>query len=116
MTLFRAQSRGLAESRNFPELMNVTRGRPRPGKHPQAAAAVEFYRHRLEHRKGYITVAGVPEFRPAGVLLRATISSDMSLSHLSTLKCYRTGPRSNPQPRAHKASAIPSPPPRATIF
>ncbi|KAJ4444800.1 hypothetical protein ANN_06597 [Periplaneta americana] len=42
----------------------------------------------------------VPEFCPAGVLLHASKSTDMSLSHLSTLKCHRPGPGSNPQPWA----------------
>ncbi|KAJ4448099.1 hypothetical protein ANN_10111 [Periplaneta americana] len=50
----------------------------------------------------------VPEFCPAGVLLHASKSTDMSLSHLSTLKCHRPGPGSNPQPWAQKASAIPT--------
>ncbi|KAJ4450918.1 hypothetical protein ANN_02352 [Periplaneta americana] len=35
-------------------------------------------------------------------------STDMSLSHLSTLKCHRPDPGSNPQPWAQKASAIPT--------
>ncbi|KAJ4428243.1 hypothetical protein ANN_24260, partial [Periplaneta americana] len=48
----------------------------------------------------------VPEFYPAGVLLHASKSTDMSLSHLSTLKCHRPGLGSNPQPWAYKASAI----------
>ncbi|KAJ4433843.1 hypothetical protein ANN_16155 [Periplaneta americana] len=42
----------------------------------------------------------VPEFCPAGVLLHASKSTDMSLSHLSTLKCHRPGPGTNPQPWA----------------
>ncbi|KAJ4447258.1 hypothetical protein ANN_09262 [Periplaneta americana] len=42
----------------------------------------------------YISVTGVPEFCPAGVLLHATKSTDMSLTHLST-----PGPGSNPQPQ-----------------
>ncbi|KAJ4438619.1 hypothetical protein ANN_14566 [Periplaneta americana] len=50
----------------------------------------------------------VPEFCPAGVLLHASKSTDMSLSHLSTLKCHRPGPGSNPQSWALKASAIPT--------
>ncbi|KAJ4438261.1 hypothetical protein ANN_14200 [Periplaneta americana] len=58
--------------------------------------------------QGYISVAGVPEFCPAGVLLHANKSTDMSLSHLSTLKCCQPGPGSNPQPRAQKARAIPT--------
>ncbi|KAJ4450176.1 hypothetical protein ANN_01583 [Periplaneta americana] len=41
----------------------------------------------------------VPEFYPAGVLLHASKSNDMSLSHLSTLKCHRPGPGSNPHRR-----------------
>ncbi|KAJ4449420.1 hypothetical protein ANN_00819 [Periplaneta americana] len=40
----------------------------------------------------------VPEFCPAGFLLHASKSTDMSLSHLSTLKCHRPGLGSNPQP------------------
>ncbi|KAJ4435500.1 hypothetical protein ANN_18116 [Periplaneta americana] len=52
--------------------------------------------------KGYISVAGVPEFCPEGVLLHASKSTDMNLSHLNTLKCHRPGPGSNPQPRAQK--------------
>ncbi|KAJ4452128.1 hypothetical protein ANN_03646 [Periplaneta americana] len=65
--------------------------------------------------RGYISVASVPEFCPAGVLLHATKSSDTNLSHLSTLKCHRPGPGSNPQPRAQKASAIPTAPLRASL-
>ncbi|KAJ4435578.1 hypothetical protein ANN_18194 [Periplaneta americana] len=42
----------------------------------------------------------VPEFCPAGVLLHASKSTDMSLSHLSTLKCHQPDPGSNPQPWA----------------
>ncbi|KAJ4435883.1 hypothetical protein ANN_18503 [Periplaneta americana] len=53
---------------------------------------------------GYISVAGVPEFGPGGVFLHTTKCSDMSLSHLSTLKCHRPGLESNPQPRAQKAA------------
>ncbi|KAJ4438832.1 hypothetical protein ANN_14785, partial [Periplaneta americana] len=56
---------------------------------------------------GYISVAGVPEFCPTGILLHASKSTDMSLSHLSTL-CHRPGPGSNPKPRAQEASAIPT--------
>ncbi|KAJ4434246.1 hypothetical protein ANN_22796 [Periplaneta americana] len=50
----------------------------------------------------------VPEFCPAGVLLHASKSTDMSLSHLNTLKCHRLAPGSNPQSRAQKANAIPT--------
>ncbi|KAJ4430371.1 hypothetical protein ANN_22587, partial [Periplaneta americana] len=64
--------------------------------------------------RSYINVAGVPEFCPAGVLLHATKSSDMSLSHLSTLKCHRPGQGSNPHPRAQKTSAVPTAPLRTT--
>ncbi|KAJ4442118.1 hypothetical protein ANN_11984 [Periplaneta americana] len=64
--------------------------------------------------RGYISVAGVPELCPAGVLLHASKSTDMSLSHLSTLKCHRPGPGSNSQPRTQKASAIPNTLPRPT--
>ncbi|KAJ4427934.1 hypothetical protein ANN_23944 [Periplaneta americana] len=71
--------------------------------------------YRTKPIRGYISVAGVPEFCPAGVLLDASKSTDMSLSHLSTHKCHRTGPESKPQPRAQKASAISTAPPRATI-
>ncbi|KAJ4429790.1 hypothetical protein ANN_21994, partial [Periplaneta americana] len=62
--------------------------------------------------KGYFSVASVPEFCPAGVLLYANKSTNMSLSHLSTFKCHQPGPGSNPQPRAQKASAIPTTLPR----
>ncbi|KAJ4427220.1 hypothetical protein ANN_24837 [Periplaneta americana] len=55
--------------------------------------------------KGYISVADVPEICPAGVILHASKSTDMSLSHLSTLKCHRPGPGSNPQPWTWKGSA-----------
>ncbi|KAJ4428465.1 hypothetical protein ANN_24502 [Periplaneta americana] len=44
--------------------------------------------------RGYISVAGVPEFCPAGVALHASKSIGMSLSHLNTLKCHRPGPQS----------------------
>ncbi|KAJ4432108.1 hypothetical protein ANN_20723, partial [Periplaneta americana] len=44
----------------------------------------------------YVSSPNVPEFCPAGVLLHASKSTDMSLSHLSTLKCHRPGPGSNP--------------------
>ncbi|KAJ4449803.1 hypothetical protein ANN_01209 [Periplaneta americana] len=64
--------------------------------------------------RGYNSVTGVPEFCPTGVLLHASKSTDMSLSHLNTLKCHRPGSGSNPQPRAQKASAIPSTLPRQT--
>ncbi|KAJ4447809.1 hypothetical protein ANN_09817 [Periplaneta americana] len=60
---------------------------------------------------GYISVAGVPEFCPARVLLHANKSTDMSLSHLNTLKCHRPRLGSNPQPQA---SAISTTLPRAT--
>ncbi|KAJ4448841.1 hypothetical protein ANN_00232 [Periplaneta americana] len=66
------------------------------------------YRKQDIQMRGYISVAGVPEFCPAGVLLHASKSTDMRLSHLSTLKCHRPGPGSNPQPWAEKASAIPT--------
>ncbi|KAJ4431370.1 hypothetical protein ANN_19967 [Periplaneta americana] len=56
--------------------------------------------------RGYISVVGVSEFCPAGVLLHASKSTDMSLSHLNTLKCHRPGPGSNPQPRLQKARAM----------
>lgn len=56
--------------------------------------------------RDYISVAGVPEFCPAGVLLHAGKSADMSLSHLSTLKSHRPGSGSNPQPRAQKVSTV----------
>ncbi|KAJ4428375.1 hypothetical protein ANN_24394 [Periplaneta americana] len=65
--------------------------------------------------QGYISIAGVPEFCPTGVLLHASKSTDMSLSHLSTLKFYRPGTRLNPQPRAQKASAILTTLPRSTF-
>ncbi|KAJ4432127.1 hypothetical protein ANN_20743, partial [Periplaneta americana] len=47
--------------------------------------------------RGYISVTGVPEFCPAGVLFHASKSTDMSLSHLSTLKCHRPGPSTEGQ-------------------
>ncbi|KAJ4449105.1 hypothetical protein ANN_00500 [Periplaneta americana] len=50
----------------------------------------------------------VPEFCPAGVLSHSSKSTDMSLSHLSTLKFHRPGSGSNPQSWALKASAIPT--------
>ncbi|KAJ4436941.1 hypothetical protein ANN_17073 [Periplaneta americana] len=50
--------------------------------------------------------SSVSEFCPAGVLSHASKSTDMSLSHLNTLKCHRPGQESNPQPRAQKASAM----------
>ncbi|KAJ4449755.1 hypothetical protein ANN_01159 [Periplaneta americana] len=81
------------------------RGKPRKKPQPEFATA---------EVRAYISVAGVPEFCPAGVLLHATKSTDMSLSHLSTLKCRRPGPGSNPQSRAQKASAIPTTLPRPT--
>ncbi|KAJ4442603.1 hypothetical protein ANN_04192 [Periplaneta americana] len=42
-----------------------------------------------------------------GVPLHASKSTDMNLSHLSTLKCHRPGSGSNPQPQAQKAKVIP---------
>ncbi|KAJ4439736.1 hypothetical protein ANN_07864 [Periplaneta americana] len=65
--------------------------------------------------RGYISVVGVPEFCPAVVLLHASKSTDMNLSHLSTLKCHRPGPGSNLQARAKKANSIPTAPTRPTI-
>ncbi|KAJ4447861.1 hypothetical protein ANN_09870 [Periplaneta americana] len=59
-------------------------------------------------RKGHATAEDisaspdVPEFCPAGVLLHASKSTDMSLSHLSTLKCHRPCPGSNPQPALYQ--------------
>ncbi|KAJ4427781.1 hypothetical protein ANN_25434 [Periplaneta americana] len=49
--------------------------------------------------RDYISVADVPEFCTVAVLSHASKSTDMSLSHLNTLKCHRPGPGSNPQPR-----------------
>ncbi|KAJ4435797.1 hypothetical protein ANN_18416 [Periplaneta americana] len=65
-------------------------------------------------RIGYISVVGVPEFCPADVLLHASKSTDMSLSHLNTLNWHRPGPGSNLQPRAQKTSSIPTKLPRPT--
>ncbi|KAJ4449611.1 hypothetical protein ANN_01014 [Periplaneta americana] len=64
--------------------------------------------------RGYISVTSVPEFCLAGVHLHASKSTDMSLSHLSTLICHQPGPGSNPQPREQKARVIPTAPPRQT--
>ncbi|KAJ4430180.1 hypothetical protein ANN_22390 [Periplaneta americana] len=61
-------------------------------------------------RQGYTFVDGMPEFYPAGVLLHVSKSTDMSLSHLCTLKCHRPGPGSNPQSRAQKPSTVPTTP------
>ncbi|KAJ4437448.1 hypothetical protein ANN_17592 [Periplaneta americana] len=69
--------------------------------------------------RGYISVLGMPEFCPAGVLPHPSKSTHISLLHLNTLKCHRPGPGSNPQPRTQKASAItttlPGPTTRALI-
>ncbi|KAJ4432387.1 hypothetical protein ANN_21006 [Periplaneta americana] len=52
-----------------------------------------------------ISVAGVPEnFVLQEEIHRTSKSTDMSLSHLSTLKCHRSEPGSNPQPRAQKGT------------
>ncbi|KAJ4436777.1 hypothetical protein ANN_16909 [Periplaneta americana] len=69
----------------------------------------------LKASKGYISVAGMPEFCPAGVLFHDSKCSNMSLWHLSTLKCHRPAPGSNPQPRAKEASTIPTAPSRRTF-
>mgnify|MGYP007072930977 CR=1 FL=1 len=61
---------------------------------------VMFYLTTLATAEVISASPDVPEFCPAGVLLHASKSTDMSLSHLSTLKCHRPGPGSNPQPWA----------------
>ncbi|KAJ4446673.1 hypothetical protein ANN_13370 [Periplaneta americana] len=69
---------------------------------------VMFYLTTLATAEVISASPDVPEFCPAGVLLHASKSTDISLYHLSTLKCHRPGPGSNPQPWAYKASAIPT--------
>ncbi|KAJ4448380.1 hypothetical protein ANN_10396 [Periplaneta americana] len=61
---------------------------------------VMFYLTTLATAEVISASPDVPEFCPTGVLLHASKSTDMSLSHLSTLKCHRPGPGSNPQPWA----------------
>ncbi|KAJ4435085.1 hypothetical protein ANN_23660 [Periplaneta americana] len=59
---------------------------------------VMFYLTTLATAEVISASPDVPEFCPAGVLLHASKSTDMSLSHLSTLKYHRPGPGSNPEP------------------
>ncbi|KAJ4445787.1 hypothetical protein ANN_12472 [Periplaneta americana] len=61
---------------------------------------VRFYLTTLATAEVISASPDVPEFCPEGVLLHASKSTDMSLSHLSTLKCHRPGPGSNSQPWA----------------